>query len=250
MAIAVGQKHRSDPFLAKAKKFNHYLDTANNYQDTTGVNDKIAEKLMALLEDPRSVNYDLEKVIGPGYFGVVHSKDKRLWFFSWSENTGGSFQSNLSVTYFKTADNKPRASYEGDSGAGYTNVYELPSGKNKHYLCFSSYVGCGTCYTQIAQVVTLTRKNIIFHIRPTEVMGEDPRPLLTVDSRIGDITTFEYNAKSKILSYEYIPDDLTPIVRDEEDPESFKPVKGAFRWNGNTFVEIGGAKKTESKGQL
>jgi len=248
----VGQKHKADPFLTKVKKLKKLVIESSYYTpeltDSLDINNKINDQLVALLKNPKSVLYDLDKLFGQDCFSIAHSKDKRLWFFSWYENTGGSFKSNRTVLQYRTATNIPHViedSQEGinntevysSNGASYSEIIKLPTVKDNVYLCFSDVVGCNTCCANIAQVIGLGKNNINLGIPAFKDNSNDGESTFMIDSRCGDITSFDYDSKTRLLSFEYIPDDNTPIQRDENDPETWKPVNGSFYWDGTVFID-------------
>lgn len=247
-----------DPFVAKVNQLKSYMNETANYTpedtDSLQVNEKIGQQLGAILEDPKSVNYDLKKLFGEENLNVTHSVDKRLWIFTWFENTGGSFKSDLSIIQYRTKANKPEIitdgalvmdeevvdttkAYFNSNGTGYQKIFKLPNPKRNLYLCLSSMVGCGTCCTEMCEIIELTHNDIRFDYNFYEENQEENQSFFRIDSRCGDITTFEYNPKTKTLSYEYLPDDYTPIRRDEEDTKPNQPVKGAYYWNGTYFIK-------------
>jgi hypothetical protein len=249
----MGQKHKVDPFLTQVNKLKKLVIESSYYTpevtDSLDINNKINQQLVVLLQNPKSVTYDLDKLFGQECFYIAHSKDKRLWFFSWYENTGGSFKSNRTVLQYRTAANKPfviEDSQDGinnnevysSNGGSYKEIIKLPSEKDNVYLCFSDVVGCNTCCANIAQVIGLDKNIINFGIPAFKENSNNGESTFMIDSRCGNITSFAYDSKTRILSYEYIPDDNTPEQRDENDPETWKPINGSFYWNGTVFINL------------
>ncbi len=105
-------------------------------------------------------------------------------------------------------------------------------------------MGCNTCSASVATVIELTAKGInldypAFKTINKNQWGEEIiwKPTYIMDSRIDDIKTFEYDVKTELIRYSYVPDDNTPISIDMEtyNPDA-KPIKGHFKWNGTRFV--------------
>lgn len=227
-------------------------------EDTTAiekilnVNDKIYYKLSKILKDPEAKTQNLDTLLKHDFLGIVHSDDKRLWVFNWYENTGGSFQSYLSLVYHKTksgqavvtADNHG-GSEEGNlfssAGASFYEVYKLRSKTKDLYLCIGSGVGCTSCIFKTAVVVELKKDSTdfnykAFNIPPHDVItyGTNDQSCLTIGARSGDIEKFEFNPKIQTLTLVYLTDDTTPITIDEGEEEQRIVRKLVF--NGQKFV--------------
>lgn len=248
-ATALSQTHKNKSIAVKIKQLKTLLDESGNMSpemtDSLDINNKIKTQLTEILLTPQIKNYDLEKTFN-GSIEITHSKDKQLWFFTWYENTGGSFKSNLTVIYYKTKANKTGVENEFDStGASYDQIIKLPSKSKNLYLCLGGVVGCNTCSASVATVIELTTKGINLDYPAFEVISNNSwggkvtvsKPTFVMDSRVDDIKVFEYDAKTQSIRYSYVPDDNTPISIDMEtyNPDA-KPIKGHFKWNGTRFV--------------
>jgi hypothetical protein len=124
-------------------------------------------------------------------------------------------------------------------------------------------VGCSTCCFDLAEVVQLIGDSIAFGYPAFEypekfsgtmengkTIWEDSEPdsedennkpdltsCFTLDSRCGSVTEFDYDLKTQTLSYDYMPDDLTPVQSMETYDEQNAPhFAGRFRFNGQQFV--------------
>ena len=245
---AFAQAPKKETLSFKIQRLKKLLNESDSISpemtDSLDINNKIKTQLTEILSTPQIKNYDLEKTF-TGSIEITHSKDKQLWFFTWYENTGGSFKSNLTVIYYKTKANKTGVENDFESnGASYDQIIKLPSKSKSLYLCLGDVVGCNTCSASVATVIELTAKGInldypAFKTINKNQWGEEIiwKPTYIMDSRIDDIKTFEYDVKTELIRYSYVPDDNTPISIDMEtyNPDA-KPIKGHFKWNGTRFV--------------
>lgn len=250
-----GQTVHKNDFLVKVKKLKTLVTAAENMlpgvADSLDYNVKISKRLSSILADKRSVHYDLDKLLKHDFLDIIHSDDKRLWFFSWFKNTGGTFKASQSIMQYRTKSNLPAIALDeqnddennGDFnsvGSSYHKIIKLNSKKNI-YLCMSSVVGCSTCCSEIATVFELkaNKMNFDYPAFTTDTLNRvDLGPMLRLDCRCGDITFFEYDKKSETLSYEYTADDNTPIKWDEEHPEKNSIIRKKYHWNGAQFIEV------------
>ena len=237
------------------------LDESSDYTpemtDSLAINNKIKEQLKEILVKPETTKYDLEKAFKGTDISVVHSKDKRLWLFTWYENTGGSFISNLTVIQYRTKTNKPKVVIDNSitddevngfdsSGSDFEHIIKLPSKSKNLYLCLGGFWGCNTCSAQVALVIELTSDGINLGypaFKNTNVSSNNKpiiewEPMFIMDSRSDDIKTFAYDAKTQSIRYKYVPDDNTPItVEDEKYDPNAKPIVGYLKWDGTEFIE-------------
>jgi hypothetical protein len=258
----VGQSSGPDAFLKKIdalKKLSVQADSATwQLNDSLGYNDKINTALSEILKDRRSTKNDLDKLLG-NYLDIEHSLDKKLWIFGWAENSGGTFRAIMNVIQWRSAQ-KPQIAYDEfttidtigtynpnqnvfvSNGASFYKIIKLRSKKN-YYLCLGQVVGCSTCCSEVATVIELTRDSINFNYPAFEndtLSNTKEGSTLKLDSRCGYITKFEYDDKTQTISYEYEPNDLTPVYVDmdqqaSERPHQNEPVKQTLYWDGSTF---------------
>jgi hypothetical protein len=249
---ASAQRNYNDRIMEKANYFKTLLAKADtigawdNWDTVALLNDSIAAAATGLLSSPQIVRYNLDSLLP----GIVRSKDKRLWIFSWFENTGGSFQSFLSVVHYRTASGKPRAVYLKDFGLGdhgfsteggpAGSIYQLPHPSRNIYLCTFTVRGCGSCCAEVASVIELAKEGInpnypAFQKIEKTALNKPVQQFSTtyvLDSRCGSITRFTYNPKTAAISYAYETDDNTPVTQ-----ETAAQVRGTLRWNGKFFRE-------------
>lgn len=255
-----GQSHQSDSISLKVdslKKLLSHADTLTAEElwgdGSIDINGLIAEQLYEILTVPTIVKYNLDSLLKHDFLGITHSNDKRLWIFSWYENTGGSFKSNISFVHYRTKSNKPKIiddyySEEEEhhnsfcsNGAWFGQIFKLKSSTKNIYLCLGSVVGCNTCCAEIASVVELTKDSINFAYPAFSIIKqdnqnfdyEDTSPCFTLDSRCRDIEKFEYDNKTQTIFYTYMTDDNTPIVNKEKSIR----VNGKLHFDGQKFIE-------------
>ena len=247
----------SDTVLIKTRKLKTLLSQADTltpeetYSDTTydiGINNEIGRQLIAILTIPTIVNYNLDSLLEHPFLNMAHSKDKRLWIFSWRENTGGTFKSSLNLIHYRTKSNKPKVVADflqekdedfDSNGGSFYSILPLKSTSSSIYLCLGRVGFCGTCCAEIASVLELTDDSINIHYNAfsDDLENEDhaTSSVFVLDSRCESIKKFEFEEKTQAIFYVYETDDNTPIVKDEN--EKSKTIKGMLKWNGNSFAE-------------
>lgn len=256
--ISLGQAPKKETVSFKIQQLKKLLNESDNLSpemtDSLDINNKVKTQLTKILLAPGIGNYDLEKEFKDSNMSTTHSKDKRLWFFTWFENTGGSFKSNLTVIQYKTKDYKTGVEVDSSlddggfdsSGASYDQIIKLPSKTKNLYLCLGGAIGCGTCSAHVVKVIELTANDInldypAFIGSITDDSGDQVNGNVStfiMDSRVDDIKTFEYDSKTQSIKYKYVPDDNTPItVEDGTYNPDAKPIVGYLKWNGTHFVE-------------
>jgi hypothetical protein len=255
--LCFSQKKAKDPFTVKVDSLMRVLDRADTLtseelwysgdlasgkDEGFDINDTIAGLLVRILSSAAISKYKPDSLLKHDFLGISHSSDKKLWVFTWYENTGGSFKSCLSVVHYKTLKSKPEALfvsyYDGvfSLGGSIDRIYKLPHPTKALYLCMQSIIGCNTCCMEGVSVIELTKGKIDFtypaFAADLETNSSPGVSIYSIDSRCGSILKFEYNPKSATIIYEYETDDNTPV-----DPASAKTVKGKLEWNGRRFVE-------------
>lgn len=229
--------------FAIADTIHHSYGDNDTVDHMEYINEAISATLHKILADTVITHQDMVSVLNIEGLGVVHSDDKRLWLFTWYENTGGSFKSNRSIVYYI---NKMGKSMTDDgsftsAGAAFDTIYKLRSIKRDLYLCIGSGVGCTTCIFNTASVVELKKDsaNFTYHAfdLPTDdviTYGDNNQACLTFGARDGDIEKFEFNPKNQKLTIVYLTDDNTPIQRGENEEQ--KRIVKHLVFNGKKFI--------------
>lgn len=237
--------------LSRADTLSPFDEKIKDVGDTISeLNDQIGEKLASILTDPGSLRLNLDSLLEHPALGKVHSADKRLWIFSWAENTGGSWKSALNVVHYRTGSKKLKADIvSGDTddsepgfcskGAGFNKIFKLRSKNRDLYLCMGSGTSCNTCEYEIATVVELTKDSINYSypaFRPRKVAETEAAAnwsCHTLDARRDDIEQFEFNPKTQVLTMVYLTDDYTPVQSAKQ-----KRIRERLLFDGTSFVYI------------
>ncbi|MEE1946987.1 hypothetical protein VRU48_17820 [Pedobacter sp. KR3-3] len=215
------------------------------------VNEAIAITLTAILNDHKITRQNMDSLLKAPGLGIVHADDKKLWLFTWFENTGGSFKSNINMIYAKTASGQTMITSDGrvgnqeenlfpSSGAWFEKIYKLKS-KKELYLCIGSGIGCNTCMFQTAVVVELLPDGINFNYEAFEppgeevgTYGENGPSCLTIGAANEDIEEFSFDPKTQILTIAYLTDEITPIPSGEGEKQ--RRIVRKLVFNGKRFV--------------
>lgn len=244
----------SFPIIDSLKKLLSISDTIQHSygeQDTldhvADLNTEIVHTLDVILKNRKITGQNLDTILNHPNLGIVHSDDGKLWIFNWYENTGGTFKSNTSMIMYKNASGQFNVGYDdsetsigGDqnnafssNGAWFERIYKLPCKTRNLYLCTGSGIGCTTCIYSTAVVVELTKEGVNFNYPAfidCDYTQDNTNPsYFTLRSRWNHIEKFEFNEKTQTLNFEYITDDNTPIVREEDEKEELKSGKMVFR---------------------
>jgi hypothetical protein len=209
--------------LSRADTLSPFDNSVPDIYDTiTFVNEQISKRLSEILTLPECLNSDLNQLLKHPSLGIIHSSDKRLWIFTWYENTGGSWRSNANLIHYRTKDKRPRidtsavfSSGEEESpgfcheGASFQSIYKLRNtGERDLYLCLGNGVSCNTCEYHIASIIELTNNGINLKYRG---FGSSSCKIIT--SRRGNVEEFDFDPVTQIFTSIYLTDDYTPIER-------------------------------------
>ncbi len=231
--------------------------TSASSEDTLAVykSDRVATALAGVFRCRQAFTYNLDSLLLNERYYMVHTQNKQLWMFCWTANNFGTFQMSCHLFVYNNPqkglqlyidqggnrENETATINYNDylfnasqlcneyRGAWFSEIYRLPSSKNKLYLLIGSVVGCATCCEKVAAVVELTSDGINFSY-PAFSSENGNSPCFSVDARCGNIEAFDYNPKTGTLRYSYIKGDATPDS--ESDSEK---VRGSMRFNGVAF---------------
>jgi hypothetical protein len=246
--------------LSKADRLNPFDNSVENIGETIAmVNDEISSRLSDILRSPEILRYNLDSLFEHPFLGKAHSADKRLWIFTWYENTGGSWKSNLSLVHYRTKSNNLKTNYKPISnedsvaettseenefcsnGAEFHKIYKLKAKNKDLYLCLGSGISCNTCMYETATVVELTKDSINFNYpafqskkEDDNSIGNDIQSCFTLDARWEDIEKFQFDSKTQTLNLIYLTDDNTPI---QSNPQ--KRIIRKMVFNGQKFIGNG-----------
>lgn len=215
------------------------------------INETIATTLTTILQDPKITRQNLDVLLRTPGLGIVHADDRKLWLFTWYENTGGSFKSNISMVYAKTPSGRAMVSSDGrvgkeqenpfpSSGAWFEKIYKL-SAQKELYLCIGSGIGCNTCMFQTAVVVELLPDGANFSYEAFEApeeegaaYGQNGPSCLTIGAANGDLEEFAFDRNTQTLTIAYLTDEVTPIPRSEGQKQ--RRIVRELVFNGKRFV--------------
>jgi len=228
----------------------------------TGINAQISDQLTAVLTTASVIKYKLDSLLKHPALGIAHSKDNRLWIFSWYENTGGSWKSDINFVCYRSVDKKryiiPTEIYEDETkgpfekqhtnyfdgrGAGFDTIDKLPARGKQLYLAHGWGISCNTCVYEIAVVIELVGDSVnynypAFKLKNTDLNSYEPEfydsPFFVLDARIGDIEKFDYDNKTQTLKFVYLTDDNTPIQQEESGKQ--KRIIRQLKFNGRKFI--------------
>lgn len=177
---------------------------------------------------------------------VLESCDRQLYNFSYSEKSGGSYQSNISITvyfdeidsvfypvYYNSQQHEQEDIFHSD---GYDHILCLPSPEyGTMYLMIGGIISCGSCYHQYANLVRFENK------MPVQAFTH------SILNRFGMGELF-LEDEGLILGFLYGTDDLTPecdctdLTQTVEDllAEEFdgKVCQCKFRFTGSTYEVV------------
>jgi hypothetical protein len=230
--------------LATADELSPFEDDNDSIELVHGL---IAGKLTEIMTRPAFVPFNLDSVLDFPSLEKVHSSDKRLWIFSWYENTGGSWKSNINLVHWRTRSGKlmtdfiedlqeSAQGFEGHSASFHT-IYKLKSPNKDLYLCMGHGLGCSTCLYDVATVVELTPNGANFNY-PAFRHGLDEsgkpiyKPYFTLEARLDNIKEFDFDPATQTLSFVYLTDDTTPVQSDPPKRISRKLVFDGVKFRG------------------
>lgn len=227
---------------AEAQGYND--DYSELLDSNFDINLEISIYLLDILNSPDISNYNLDSLLSHNFLGISHSKDNRLWFFSWYSNNGGSWIIMDNIIHYRTLSNRPKnyidLSLEDNPNSfcarssWFGQIYKLNSTQNKElYLCLSSSRYCSTCCSEIASVFELTSDSINFNYPAFLEDGTNYSSCFSLGSRCGDIENFTFSEDNMTISFTYTTDDYTPIQREEN--QKTKKISGKLKWDGIKF---------------
>jgi len=218
------------------------LDTLSPFQDgdwklIDSLNTQVEKVLFEVLNDKNIVKYKIDTLI---HLNVTKSADNKVFIFSFYENTGGSYKSNVNIIHYRLSNGQPKAKglnfCEGevqggdDYGGTIDKIIILKANNKTKYLALGGGVGCSTCEFDDA---------FLFNIDTNDLQTDF---CLHVDFRQGD-GELKYNPKDKTLSYNYTiySDDSiygTDCLDGQKIEDNKCKYRGQYKFNGDTFVEV------------
>jgi hypothetical protein len=234
---------KKNELTSQAKKINELLrqyDKLSPFSDKDAdaiepMGNEIVDRLLVLLNNERIVMYDLEKLLTGDQLVVSKSADKRVWFFSLDEKTGGSFRPFKTIVHYQLPDGYVKAellAQEEENAAGvsaYGEIYLLDSLTGVYF----SQGGVRTCNTCIAELAII--------LKP-DTAGINMQIVAEYDGRDNNLQRFEYDSNRKELYLEYESPDETDTLYgngDENENSGLQFIyKSRYRFMKGTFVEV------------
>jgi hypothetical protein len=195
-------------------------------QDVIGiVQERIVAATLDALNDPRIVKLD----IAP-YFekmSLVASLDKRLWFLSLDERTGGSARTHIAVMHTRNNDGKVSANrvheVDGSHGLGESTFERIHQLEPNSYFTIAYLRSCLTCVSTHALHVVL------------DGTTADIRVIHNYQGRMEpELESFEFDGLDHTFRYAYRFHEDDPLYGLGRSTEWHS---GAYRYSNGTFVE-------------
>lgn len=192
---------------------------------------EIIARLLTLLNNERIIMYDLEKLLEGDELVISKSADRRVWFFSIDEKTGGSFRPFKTIVHYQLPDGNVKAVLlsQGEEDAvgvsAYGEVYLLDS-LSGTYVALGGVRTCNTCIAE--QAITL---------RP-DTTGINMQIVAEYDGRDNNLQRFEYNSNQQELYFEYESPDETDTLYGNGDDNLRFIYKSRYRFTKGAFVEV------------
>jgi hypothetical protein len=241
---AVAQTKPTETIKEKIELINVWtatLDTLNPFHEgdwdiIDSLNQLVERNLLKLLNEKNIVNYPVDSLL---HLRSAKSADNKIIVFSFYENTGGSYRSNVNTIYYRLPDGEPKAEMlkfcndikdhgEDNYGGTMSNIFSL-KGKNKtKYLLCGEGIGCNTC--KFDYVVLLS-------LGPDSLQTDF---CFLLDYRLGD-GEVKYDSKKQIISYEYTHDMDDNVYGNDcsegqKTPDNKCRYSARYKFNGETFV--------------
>ncbi|MBL7945175.1 MAG: hypothetical protein JNN32_03860 [Flavobacteriales bacterium] len=218
--------------------------------DDWHINAQLNQALAGVLAVPGLNDHAIDSLIPADQLHRVRSADGRLTLFSWDERTGGTFQAQVTLVFFRDARgighpvfdrslNDEGGGTEWSRGGSYHAIHALGrTDSSTLYLCVGGVKGCSSCCSEMLTVIELTRDDIHFDYPAFEVgtdRNEEPLlgPTWELTARCGDVTRFDYDPKHKVARFTYTTDDLTPVPAGEGEART---ITGSAHFDGKRFV--------------
>lgn len=236
-----------------------YMDGISNDKDSISEFNLIVEyqglifeNLEKIIAHDKFMDNDIQELIGQSELSVIRSDDGKLYNFSMDEKTGGTYRSRISVMHFTEINQdslptleelekglkiNPYLVFEGD---GFNEIHTLETEEGTKYLLIGSVRGCSYCFE--SNIMLVKFKEGLFY----QEFG------YSVNSRSWE-EGIAYDPTSKIITVDYITDDLTrdcdctnyaAFEKDEndysyeEDMPITKSCHCTFEFNGVNFELI------------
>jgi len=173
-----------------------FSDQANRFERIDSVQHEITTKLIRVLRDKQILNYQIEELFTNPELSISKSPDKRIYFFSLDEKTGGSFRSNKTIIYYQTLDNKINAHFYGNdkldlrASSSYGDIHLIDS-LTHQYIVIGGVTTCNTCLFKFAMTLKLDSTSIQHNV------------VTYYDGRTGYLDELAYHPEAKEITCSY-----------------------------------------------
>lgn len=235
------QENHQD-FVQKTEKINSLLqyystlspfsDEPDRFEVIDSVRTDIIDRLLDVLNDKRILDYEIEELITEDELLISKSEDNRIYFFSISEKTGGSYRTSETIIHYRPAGEGVKAELFGGEASQalatstYSQVY-LIDGPAQKYVAIGGVSTCNTCSAMLAVVLEMGRDSL-----ETDLFA-------LYDGRHYDLDTFEYHREMKKFEFVYYSaDDGDPLYGEGHGKEGFRrKYQHMFKYINGEFME-------------
>jgi len=210
-----------------------FSDQANRFERIDSVQHEITTKLIRVLRDKQILNYQIEELFTNPELSISKSPDKRIYFFSLDEKTGGSFRSNKTIIYYQALNNDLIAHLYGNdkldlrASSSYGDIHLIDS-LTHQYIVIGGVTTCNTCLFKFAMTLKLDSTSIQHNV------------VTYYDGRTGYLDELSYHPGAKEIIYSYTkPGNDDSLYSDDEYIEGFEhSVKHLFKFINGEFIHV------------
>jgi hypothetical protein len=205
---------------------NPFESEFNDYDSIESLQHQIIDELLLLFNDQRVRNYPVDSLIKGEEIFISTSPDKRIWFLSLDEKTGGSFKSNITLIHYRTLDGRVVA--EKFSGElPYSGEDDFANNNKTHESTFRIDGAASAIYSNIVLVDSTHHLYYVQgNVRTCNTCRYDVAFSIDLDS-IGIHPTFiaEYDGRDYgLLAFDYYPVEQELLVEYYEDIDNSAPL--------------------------
>lgn len=195
---------------------NEYNDLAVDDERRDTLEVQVVKNMEAVLRNKDSYTSDLI-ALAPSV-KLVKSNDNRLRIFLWKRRVGANMEYQAFIQY--QPGNKYKEVNYGNLPL-IKQLYTLPvPEKDRHvYLALGHRDGEGSEKTEEAILITITDNLVVKNVQTVSYVSGKSQ------------NAFKYNTKSKILSFNYYPEEAT-----KEDKNGRQ--QGGYLWKGDRFYQL------------
>lgn len=248
------QKKKTDDYDLKLKQINQLLkqydtlspfsDNPNQFELIDSLRQQITGTLIQALNDKQTPQTDLDKRINNDALYITHSADRKIWFFSLDEKTGGTYRPFTTIVYYILNQKMAKAElFALNDLASYAHcvfdtVYLLDV-STQTYLALGGMNTCATC---------ILKEALLLRIDSTQLQHE---LLFEFDGRYSQLKRLDFLGEAKELLYEYeVAEESDPLYANPSDAHAnrwLQIIKGKFGYIDGDFVELEKCERREQR---